>query len=110
MPDENYDILKNGALYNYQFVNLDNRDQYYYKRVFMGCIRAIDYLFTRPEFDGERLMVSGGSQGGGLSIVTTALDPRVKYFVCFYPALCDHMGYLYDRAGGWPHMFDRTRA
>ena len=76
----------------------------------MGCIRAIDYLFTRPEFDGERLMVSGGSQGGGLSIVTTALDPRVKYFVCFYPALCDHMGYLYDRAGGWPHMFDRTRA
>ena len=109
MPDENYDILKNGALYNYQFVNLDNRDQYY-KRVFMGCIRAIDYLFTRPEFDGERLMVSGGSQGGGLSIVTTALDPRVKYFVCFYPALCDHMGYLYDRAGGWPHMFDRTRA
>ena len=110
MPDENYDILKNGALYNYQFVNLDNRDQYYYKRVFMGCIRAIDYLFTRPEFDGERLMVSGGSQGGGLSIVTTALDPRVKYFVCFYPALCDHMGCLYDRAGGWPHMFDRTRA
>lgn len=110
MTDENYDILKNGALYNYQFVNLDNRDQYYYKRVFMGCIRAIDYLFTRPEFDGERLMVSGGSQGGGLSIVTTALDPRVKYFVCFYPALCDHMGYLYDRAGGWPHMFDRTRA
>lgn len=110
MPDENYDILKNGALYNYQFVNLDNRDQYYYKRVFMGCIRAIDYLFTCPEFDGERLMVSGGSQGGGLSIVTTALDPRVKYFVCFYPALCDHMGYLYDRAGGWPHMFDRTRA
>ena len=110
MPDENYDSLKNGALYNYQFVNLDNRDQYYYKRVFMGCIRAIDYLFTRPEFDGERLMVSGGSQGGGLSIVTTALDPRVKYFVCFYPALCDHMGYLYDRAGGWPHMFDRTRA
>ena len=109
MPDENYDILKNGALYNYQFVNLDNRDQYYYKLVFMGCIRAIDYLFTRPEFDGERLMVSGGSQGGGLSIVTTALDPRVKYFVCFYPALCDHMGYLYDRAGGWPHMFDRTR-
>ena len=110
MPDENYDILKNGALYNYQFVNLDNLDQYYYKRVFMGCIRAIDYLFIRPEFDGERLMVSGGSQGGGLSIVTTALDPRVKYFVCFYPALCDHMGYLYDRAGGWPHMFDRTRA
>lgn len=109
MPQENYDILKNGALYNYQYANLDNRDQYYYKRVFMGCVRAIDYLFTLPEFDGQRMMVSGGSQGGGLSLITSALDPRVKYFVCFYPALCDHMGYLYDRAGGWPHMFDRVR-
>ena len=51
MPDENYDILKNGALYNYQFVNLDNRDQYYYKRVFMGCIRAIDYLLNSRYYD-----------------------------------------------------------
>lgn len=109
MPAGNYGILRNGALNGYQYANLDNRDQYYYKRVFMGCIRAIDYLFTRPEFDGERMMVSGGSQGGGLSLVTTALDPRVKYFVAFYPALCDHMGYLYDRAGGWPHHFDRVR-
>ena len=110
MPEENYGILKNGALNNYQYLNLDVLDQYYYKRVFMGCVRAIDYIFTLDEFDGERMMVSGGSQGGGLSLVTTALDPRVKYFVCFYPALCDHAGYLYDRAGGWPHMFDRNRA
>lgn len=109
MPEENYVCLKNGALYDYPLFDLDDRDRYYYKRVFMGCLRAIDYLFTRPEFDGERMMVAGGSQGGGLAIVTAALDPRVRYFVSFYPALCDHMGYLYDRAGGWPHLFDRVR-
>lgn len=47
----------------------------------------------------------GGSQGGALSIVTAALDPRVKYLAANYPALCDVTGYLFNRAGGWPHLF-----
>jgi cephalosporin-C deacetylase-like acetyl esterase len=110
MEDSVYTDLRHGALFEYQFNNLDIRDLYYYKRVFTGCVRAIDFIFTLPQFDGKRLAVTGGSQGGGLAIITTALDARVTCFVCFYPALCDHLGYLYDRAGGWPHMFDDNRA
>jgi cephalosporin-C deacetylase-like acetyl esterase len=49
--------------------------------------------------------VTGGSQGGALSIITAALDPRVKGLAAYYPALSDVTGYLHDRAGGWPHMF-----
>jgi len=56
------------------------------------------------------LAVWGGSQGGALSIVTTALDNRVKYLVSLYPALCDLTGYLHGRAGGWPHMFNESNA
>ena len=73
--------------------------------VYLGCVRAVDYIHSLPEFDGENLAVSGGSQGGALSIVTAALDPRVKFLAAFYPALCDLTGYLDGRAGGWPHMF-----
>ena len=58
-----------------------------------------------PEFDGENLAVTGGSQGGALSIITAGLDKRVNYLAAFYPALCDLTGYLEGRAGGWPHMF-----
>jgi cephalosporin-C deacetylase-like acetyl esterase len=58
-----------------------------------------------PQYDGKNLAVTGGSQGGALSIVTAALDPRVKFLAANYPALSDLTGYLYDRAGGWPHMF-----
>lgn len=105
-----YTDLAAGALKNYPFFNLDNRDQYYYKRVYLGCIRAIDYLFSLPEFDGSTLAVWGGSQGGALSIVTTALDNRVKYLVSEHPALCDVTGYLHGRAGGWPHMFNESNA
>lgn len=102
-----YENLKAGALLGYNTFNLDNRDDYYYKRVYLGCLRANDFLFSLPEFDGTNLMVTGGSQGGALAIVTAALDKRVKALTCYYPALCDLTGYLNGRAGGWPHMFSR---
>jgi Acetyl esterase (deacetylase) len=105
-----YDDLRAAALKNYQFFNLDDRDQYYYKRVYLGCVRAVDYLCSLPEFDGTNLAVWGGSQGGALSIVTAALDDRIKYLVSLYPALCDLTGYLHGRAGGWPHMFNEANA
>jgi len=96
------------VLDGYPFYNLDDRDRYYYKRVYLGCVRAIDFLYSLPEFDGATLGVTGGSQGGALSIVTAGLDPRVKFLAAFYPALCDVTGYLHNRAGGWPHMFNEA--
>ena len=100
-----YNNLRNAALNGYWFYNLDDRDRYYYKRVYLGCVRAVDFVFSLPQFGGEKLAVTGGSQGGALSIVTAALDPRVKWLAAYYPALSDLTGYLHGRAGGWPHMF-----
>jgi cephalosporin-C deacetylase len=100
-----YNDLGRSALDGYPFFNLDDRDRYYYKRVYLGCVRAIDFIFSIPEFDGSNLAVTGGSQGGALSIVTAGLDSRVKYLAAFYPALCDLTGFLSNRAGGWPQMF-----
>ena len=95
-------------LNGYPNYNLDNRDRFFYKRVYLGCIRANDFLTSLPQFDGNNLGVTGGSQGGALSIVTAALDSRVKVLGVYYPALCDLTGYLNGRAGGWPHYFDKT--
>ena len=71
-----YRDLGAGALSRYFYFNLYSRDRFYYKRVYLGCIRAIDYLFTLNQFDKKNLGVYGGSQGGALSVVTTALDKR----------------------------------
>jgi len=90
---------------NYWNTNLDDRDNYYYKRVYLGCVRAIDLIYSLSSFDGSNLAVSGVSQGGALAIITAALDSRVKWLVSFFPALCDQTGYLHGRAGGWPHLF-----
>ncbi len=104
LPPELYDQLSAGALANYSTLNLDNRDDYYYRRVYFGCIRANDFLVALPEYDGKNLLVTGGSQGGQLSLVTAALDPRVRALAALFPAYCDVTGYLHGRAGGWPHM------
>lgn len=105
MDQEVYSDLASSALSGYQYFNLDSRDRYYYKRVYMGCVRANDFLVGLPQFDGVNLAVTGGSQGGALSIVTAGLDTRVKYLAAYYPALSDVTGYLKGRAGGWPHIF-----
>jgi cephalosporin-C deacetylase-like acetyl esterase len=110
MEKEVYDNLAAGALAGYPTFNLDNRELYYYKRVYLGCVRAVDFLQSLPQYDGTNLGVSGGSQGGALSIVAAALDNRVKYLVAYYPALSDMTGYLHGRAGGWPHMFTGNNA
>ena len=100
-----YENLRFGALLGYPTFNLDNRDEYYYKRVYLGCLRSVDFIFSLPEFDGSNLIVMGGSQGGALALATAALDKRVKTILCTHPALSDLMGYQHGRAGGWPHMF-----
>lgn len=100
-----YDNLRYGALDRYWIANLDDKDHYYFKRVYLGCVRAVDFIESLDCFNGEDMAVTGGSQGGALSIITAALDKRINYLAAFYPALSDLTGYLHGRAGGWPHMF-----
>jgi len=46
-----------------------------------NCIRALDYLQSRPEVDGERIGVTGRSGGGAYSWWVAALDERIKVAV-----------------------------
>ncbi len=92
---------ENGYLNN----GLDNRDNYYMKRVYLGCVRSIDLLTSLPEWDGKNVIVQGGSQGGALALITTGLDNRVTACVANHPALSDMAGYKAGRAGGYPHFF-----
>jgi hypothetical protein len=43
-----------------------------------NCVRALDYLQSRPEVDGDRLGVTGRSGGGAYSWWIAALDERIK--------------------------------
>lgn len=43
-----------------------------------NCVRALDYLCSRPEVDAERLGVTGRSGGGAYSWWIAAIDDRIK--------------------------------
>lgn len=109
-----YDNLFTAALADYWTNGCNNRDRSYYKHVITGCIRSIDFLeslstLNSPalpsSWDGKNLGVCGSSQGGFLTIATTALDKRVSCYAPVHAAMCDHEASLKKIACGWPHMF-----
>ncbi len=81
----------------------DNTDKskFYYRYGLVGAMHVIDYLETRPDFDGN-VCAMGVSQGGGLSILLAGIDDRVSLLINSNPTMGQHVGYKYDRASGFP--------
>ncbi|MBQ6965501.1 MAG: acetylxylan esterase [Bacteroidaceae bacterium] len=108
-----YDQLFTAALADYWHHGVNDRDRNYYKHVVTGCIRAIDLIeslgnqptIKEVAWDGKNLAVTGSSQGGFLTLATTALDKRVSCYGAVHAALCDHEASLKKVACGWPHYF-----
>ena len=105
MPQSVYDDMFHGCLNGYWDYNMNDRDNCYYKRVFVGAVRSIDYIASLPEWNGTSLGVTGSSQGGMLSLVCAALDKRVTFYGAVHAAMCDHTASLKGVACGWPHYF-----
>jgi cephalosporin-C deacetylase-like acetyl esterase len=103
-PKAFYDALSNGELKGYpQFGNKD-REQCYFKGMFLRLIRAIDFLAAQPEWDGKTLIVYGSSQGGFQAFTAAGLDERVTFICAGVPAGCDHTGSQANRINGWPKI------
>lgn len=92
---------------DYLLKGLDDHDNYYMKKVYLACVRAIDYMTSLDEWDGKNVIVQGGSQGGALALITAGLDSRVTLCVANHPALSDMAGYKAGRADGYPHFFTK---
>ncbi len=68
---------------------LEDRDTYVARSWYCAMVRGIDYLATRPDLvDMKRIIARGGSQGGGLALVTAGLDHRVAYCLADCPSNC----------------------
>lgn len=105
LGEEEYNAMRHEKCDGYMRRGMASRDTYYYKDVYVGCARAVDFLCSLPEWDGRNVIVTGGSQGGALTIVTAAMNEKVTLCAPFYPALCDLTAFLHHRAGGWPKFF-----
>jgi cephalosporin-C deacetylase len=62
---------------------------YYYRRVFTDAVRAVEAARAHPAVDPARVAVTGGSQGGGISIAVAGLVPDIAAAMPDVPFLCD---------------------
>lgn len=65
------------------------RDDYVARSWYCALVRGMDFLESRPDLaDMDRVVARGGSQGGGLALVTAALDDRVDACLADSPSNC----------------------
>ncbi len=65
-------------------------ETYYYRRVFTDAVRAVEAARSHEAIDGSRIAVTGGSQGGGITLAVAGLDTTVALAMPDVPFLCHY--------------------
>ncbi|EFL03745.1 MULTISPECIES: acetylxylan esterase [Streptomyces] len=66
---------------------IEDPHAYYYRRVFTDAVRAVDAARAHPAVDPARVVVAGGSQGGGIALAAAALARDVRAALVNQPSL-----------------------
>lgn len=99
-----YDDLAKGELSDYRVRDREDREKYYFLGMYMRLYRALQFLKSRPEWDGKTLIVWGSSQGGGQTLVAGGLDDDITLLLAGVPAMCDNTAPTIGRQSGWPRL------
>ncbi len=70
--------------------NILDLNHCYYKALSVDILRAMNWLTHQPEIDKARIGAIGGSQGGGLALLLTAMHEDISLVVADIPNMC-HM-------------------
>ena len=71
-PPEYYKELAQGKLQGYAIHGLPDLDNSYRRQMLQRLYRSLQFLKSRPEWDGKILIAAGGSQGGWLAVAAAA--------------------------------------
>lgn len=63
---------------------------HFYRRVFTDAVLAVDAARAHDAVDPERIIVFGGSQGGGITIAVSGLEPTIRAALVDVPFLCHY--------------------
>lgn len=102
---EFYQAQRDGALKDYWTIGNDHRDTSYFLRMYLACYRAVEYLKSRPDWDGRTLVVMGTSQGGQQALVTGGLHPDITAVLALVPSGNDMHAPAAGRAWAFPNWY-----
>lgn len=104
---DSHDMAPNestGPSRNYQAIGNTDRETSYFLNMYLRDTRAIDYIATRPDWDGKTIVVLGTSMGGQQSLVTAGLNPdRITAVIVNEPSGADSNADLHGRHAGYPN-------
>ncbi|HEY3344673.1 MAG TPA: acetylxylan esterase [Anaerolineaceae bacterium] len=67
---------------------IDRPSSYYYRRLIVDAVRAVEAVRGIPVVDPARVALRGASQGGSLSLAVAGLDERIAAVMADVPFLC----------------------
>ncbi|AUZ88206.1 acetylxylan esterase [Arthrobacter sp. TmT3-37] len=77
-PGDTADGALNGPhVGGFMTLGIEDPATYYYRRLFVDAVHAVEAAQAHPAVDPSRVVISGGSQGGGITLATAALAQRV---------------------------------
>jgi len=92
----------------------DSPESMLYRYIFLDTAQLAKIIMNLPEVDENRVGVTGGSQGGGLTIACAALEPGIKKAAPVSPFLSDYQRiwemdlakHAYSEIHDWFRRFD----
>lgn len=78
--------------------NFGDKDSYYYRGAYMDCVRAIQFMASRPTSDMNNLYAEGQSQGGAFTYAAASLSGYT------FRAIAPAIAFM----GDFPDYFDIT--
>jgi len=88
---------------DYQAIGNTDRESSYFLNMYLRDARAIDYITSRPDWDGRTLVAMGTSMGGQQSLVTAGLRRQITAVLVNEPSGTDANGDLHGRKPGYPN-------
>jgi cephalosporin-C deacetylase len=93
-----------GISLEYQAIGNTDREKSYFLDMYLRDSRVLDYLLTRPDWDGKTIVLTGGSMGGQQSLALAGLRPeKISAVLVCVPAGADTNGDLHGRKAGYPY-------
>lgn len=69
----------------------DQPENLLFRQIFLDTAQLAGIVMGFPEIDPARVVCTGGSQGGGLTLACAALEPRIKRAAPWFPFLSDYL-------------------
>ena len=97
------ETMKKGLYYTAR--DWDNRKKVPFYHMILRDLRGLEYLKSRPEWNGKHLISYGASQGGAQSLAVTGLSSEITFCYAGVPGLCNNGGGESKQVRGWPGNF-----